>query len=252
MWLPQSTPIYIRTKGAVGGAGFTRGPCRCVLSCATHTHTPAKKSSANFRLYPFLLRTRSANCLGHGHGYEWSQPMFVPSRALPRGPQLLPNPDGEDDGVGVCLPPTHGRRTKKPRPKTKRSVQPSYKPTARRLTSSGSDFPGSCLGFGGTSPLYKAVLRVAGEVRVFQGASLHIYIYIYMYVCMYVYVYVYVYMYIYIYMYILIYIYIHILVLIICMCICIYIYTYTYTHYCPLGIPRCSGPHHSASEPVPK
>ena len=59
--------IYIHT--------YTYYPLRPVfmlrVSCDVHTHTPAKKTSANCLLYPFLLRTRAANRLGRGHGYEW-------------------------------------------------------------------------------------------------------------------------------------------------------------------------------------
>ena len=48
-----------------------------IMSCAIHTHTPAKKSSTNFLLYPFLLLKCSANRLGHGHGYKCHSPDYV-------------------------------------------------------------------------------------------------------------------------------------------------------------------------------
>ena len=53
-------------------------PCRSwhSLSCAIHTHAPAKKSSTNcFLLYPFLLHTCSTNCHGHGYEYECHSPL---------------------------------------------------------------------------------------------------------------------------------------------------------------------------------
>ena len=40
------------------------------MSCDIHTHTPARTSSTIFLLYYSVLRICSANCLGHGHGYE--------------------------------------------------------------------------------------------------------------------------------------------------------------------------------------
>ena len=52
------------------------------MSCDIHTHTPVKKSSTNFRLYPFLLRKCSTNCLGHAHGYERHSPVQLHSLDL--------------------------------------------------------------------------------------------------------------------------------------------------------------------------
>ena len=48
------------------------------VSCDIHTHTPAKRSSTDFRLYPYLLHERSTNSPGHGHGYE----CHIPERAV--------------------------------------------------------------------------------------------------------------------------------------------------------------------------
>ena len=37
-------------------------------SCDIHTHTPARKSYTNLKLYYFVIRICYANCLGHAHG----------------------------------------------------------------------------------------------------------------------------------------------------------------------------------------
>ena len=52
------------------------------LSCDIHTQTPAKKSSTNFLLYPFLLRKCSTNRIGHGHGYECHSPETACSKTV--------------------------------------------------------------------------------------------------------------------------------------------------------------------------
>ena len=48
-----------------------------LLSCDIHTHTPAKKSSANFLLYPFLPHNYSTNYIGHGDGYKCHSPVTL-------------------------------------------------------------------------------------------------------------------------------------------------------------------------------
>ena len=70
---------------AAGGWGYQWAfflPLSAVIFIPIHTHTPAKKSSANFRLYPFLLQTCFTNCLGHGHGYECHSPLLLQSSNL--------------------------------------------------------------------------------------------------------------------------------------------------------------------------
>ena len=42
-----------------------------IYSCDIHTHTPPQKSSTDFLLHPFVVRTCYTNWLGHGPGYEW-------------------------------------------------------------------------------------------------------------------------------------------------------------------------------------
>ena len=39
-----------------------------------YIHTPAKKSSTDFRPYPLIIRKCYTNCVGHGHGYECNSP----------------------------------------------------------------------------------------------------------------------------------------------------------------------------------
>ena len=47
------------------------------VSCDIHAHTPAKKSSTNFLLYPSIIRKCSTNWLGHGDGYAWHSPVWT-------------------------------------------------------------------------------------------------------------------------------------------------------------------------------
>ena len=82
----SNTSLFRQASAAARGhphARVARGgrtSPRAVLSCDIHTHTPAKKSSTNFLLYPFLLRKCSAHCLGHGHGYECHRPRTLLAR----------------------------------------------------------------------------------------------------------------------------------------------------------------------------
>ena len=65
---PQSTGLTLLL-------GVARGRCFVVASsCDVHTHTPAKASSTNFLLYPFVLHISSTDCLGHWHGYAYHSP----------------------------------------------------------------------------------------------------------------------------------------------------------------------------------
>ena len=41
-----------------------------IMGCDSRTHAPAKTSSTDAMLCPFVLRICSTNSLGHGHGYE--------------------------------------------------------------------------------------------------------------------------------------------------------------------------------------
>ena len=59
------------------------------MSCATHTHTPAQKSSTNFILYPFVIQTCSTNWLGHGHGYEWHSSLKTSLSAQRQKPRMI-------------------------------------------------------------------------------------------------------------------------------------------------------------------
>ena len=69
-----------RAMSASTSQFFMESACRTLLS---GTHTPAEKSSRDFRMYPFLLRTCSTNCLGHGHRH-WHGNEFPGSRNGPR------------------------------------------------------------------------------------------------------------------------------------------------------------------------
>ena len=44
------------------------------MGCDIHTHAPDPKSSTNFQLYYSVAQRCSANCLGHGYGYECHSP----------------------------------------------------------------------------------------------------------------------------------------------------------------------------------
>ena len=60
-----------------------------LTSCDIHAHTPARRGSANFQLYNVVLQTCSANCLGHGHGYECRSPGGLRRGGRGRGDRTL-------------------------------------------------------------------------------------------------------------------------------------------------------------------
>ena len=75
--IPCSGPEPARPGAPRGSsvASWRRNMISALVSCDIYTHTPAKKSSTNFRLYPFLLQTYYTNRVGHGHGYECHSPI---------------------------------------------------------------------------------------------------------------------------------------------------------------------------------